>query len=152
MIEPLDLAAVIAAVETNDNPFAIRFEQALMAQWAAMTPVRSAILAAIASLHDCSHDTARMIACTSWGRYQILGENLYDRGLVNVTVFAYVADPKLERLAFDAFLIRKEIGFALQDIIDDETKRAKFIAAYNGPAGVADYWARMQAAIARQSQ
>ena len=81
-----------------------------------------------------------------------LGDEPADRGLVNVTVFAYVADPKLERLAFDAFLIRKEIGFALQDIIDDETKRAKFIAAYNGPAGVADYWARMQAAIARQSQ
>ena len=33
-----------------------------------------------------------------------------------------------------------------------KVKRAKFIAAYNGPAGVADYWARMQAAIARQSQ
>ena len=147
MNEFLDLAAVVAQVETNDNPFAIRFEQALMAQWAAMNPVRGAILAAIASLHDCSHDTARMIACTSWGRYQILGENLYDRALVNVTVFAYVADPKLERLAFDALLIRKDVAFALQDIIDDEAKRQKFIAAYNGPSGVADYWARMQAVI-----
>ena len=152
MIEPSDLAAIIAQVESNDNPQTLRYEPGLMAQWAAMNPVRSAILTSISGLHDCSHDTAHMIACTSWGRYQILGENLYERGLVNVTVFAYVADPKLERLAFDAFLIRKEIGFALQDIIDDETKRAKFIAAYNGPAGVSDYWARMQAAIARQSQ
>ena len=142
-----ELADVIAQVESNDNPQTLRYEPDLMAQWAAMNPVRSAILASISGLHDCSHDTARMIACTSWGRYQLLGENIYSVCQCNADIFVFVTQPGVQLLCFQRFLAARGIAFSIEEILMDRTKREQFIARYNGPGDIDVYWAQMQAAI-----
>ena len=147
-----DLATVIALVESNNNPKRFRFEPATYTQWvsAGGTPARIALQEVISRVHDCSISTARMIACTSWGRFQILGENLYGPCKCVNDVFTYVTSPALEAAAFDAFLAWRKIDFTLDDLVNDEVKRHGFIAMYNGPGDLVGYWARMQAAMKQQ--
>ena len=151
-----DLATVIALVESNNNTKRLRFETALYADWdtqatlPATRAARTTLAEAIVKIHDCSVTTARMIACTSWGRFQILGENLYGPCRCVNDVFTYITSPALEAAAFDAFLAWRKIDFTLDDLVNDEVKRDAFIAGYNGPGDLVGYWARMQAAMKQQ--
>ena len=148
MPAPSDLAAVISQVESGDNPYRLRFEPAIFARWATPNATELQIMGRIQQIHDCSRDTARMIAATSWGRYQILGENLYDFvcGL-QTDVFSFVEDDEAQAACFEAFIRNRGVAFTLEQIEADRTMREQFIATYNGPSDVDVYWGRMQAAI-----
>lgn len=147
----IDLPSVIAQTESGTNDFRLRFESGLYAEWTVRPTsfVRQQICATIMRLNYCSLDTAEMIACTSWGRYQILGENLYDPSCCDVksNVFQFAGTAPAQLLAFNDFLERRHVDFTLTDILMDSDKRQKFIAAYNGPGAVDAYWLRMKDAI-----
>ena len=142
----MDLAAVIAQVETRTRDHSPRFEPPLYADWR-VTAADDIVIAAIQKVHDCSTLTARMIACTSWGRYQLLGENIYSVCQCNADIFVFVAQPGVQLLCFQRFLAARGIAFSIEEILMDRTKREQFIARYNGPGDIDLYWAQMQVAI-----
>jgi hypothetical protein len=148
MQAPLDLSAVIAWVESNTNDKAVRFEPGLYAVWSSETLIRKGIERTIQYIHGCSIETARVIACSSWGRYQILGENLYDLGIgCTLDIFEYAGLPAYQKECFDKFLRNRGIAFTVDELQTDRTKREQFITHYNGTGAVDAYWERMQEAI-----
>lgn len=148
----IDLAAVIAETESNGKPWPPRFEPALHQHWlqglAASDKVKTALTAKIAALNPptCSTGTAAMLACSSWGAFQMLGETLYD-GFWERSVFDFVTDAAAQRTVFDAFVARHGVAFTLTDVVMDEDKRRRFITVYNGPGDVDAYWAKMKRAV-----
>jgi|SRR5580658_2569534 hypothetical protein len=144
----LNLAAVIAQVESDGRDISPRFEPTLYYELAAdPTPERGKIIGAIGTIHFCNQTTARMIAATSWGRYQILGENLYSVCQCSVDVFTLVNEPLEQDAMFENFVQARGIDFTIEDLIADSAKRTKFITAWNGPGNVQAYWTLMQNAI-----
>ena len=144
----IDLASVIAQVESGTQDDRLRFEPGLYADWGGpLSTARRNVVAAIGVAHKCSADTAVMIATTSWGRYQILGENIYSVCQYKGSVFAFVAFSDHQQTCFSDFLAARGIAFTLTDLVMDRTKREQFITHYNGPANIDAYWQRMQAAI-----
>ena len=146
----IDLAAVIAQVESGTQDDRLRFEPGLYVRWAPGVPLTAAqvdVVNTIQAVHRCNLDTACMIACTSWGRYQILGENIYSVCQYKGSVFAFVAFSDHQQTCFSDFLAARGIAFTLTDLVMDRTKREQFITHYNGPANIDAYWQRMQAAI-----
>lgn len=144
----LDLAAVIAQVESSNNSFCIRYEAEMFERWCAtkLMPAQSAVVQRIETTNKCNMMTALMIACTSWGKYQLLGESLYGIGMGwTYPIGQFFAVP--QSLYFNHFLNQRSINFLLSDIQSDPAKREEFIAAYNGLGAVETYWAKMQDAI-----
>jgi hypothetical protein len=154
------LAAVVALVESRNNPNAMRFEPDLYHRIQTrlrLLPIDSLILdmrRRVALIHGCSFDTACMILATSWGKFQLLGENIYDSQILpgrypyNCTVVQFLNSPPLQEVMFNSFLVRRGIDFTIFGIMDDESLRNAFIEVYNGPGDVAGYWAAMQRVIA----
>jgi hypothetical protein len=152
MSDPLDLATVIASVESGNNPYAMRFEPGLYAEWTkdTLTPARRDVVNTAMEANKCSFGTALMIACTSWGPHQILGENLYSVCALPISVGAFMAGAAHDYY-FTKFLVAKGIAYDLDVVETVPAEREHFIATYNGPANTAAYWARMQDAIKRLS-
>ena len=148
------LDAVIAQVESSNNPRCLRFEDHLYGVWSSplKTGVQNTVLANIRRLNVCSLPTAEMIACTSWGRYQLLGQNLYDPCRCQLDIVSYLYGEDEQRNCFDLFLKSRRIDFTLDQIVADEPTRTHFITVYNGPAAVDAYWERMQQAILTLSE
>ena len=145
----MDLAAVIAQVETRTRDHSLRFEPTLYARWSEgpLTAEQRRVLGRIMAVHDCVYAAACMIACTSWGRYQLLGENIYSVCQCNADIFVFVTQPGVQLLCFQRFLAARGIAFSIEEILMDRTKREQFIARYNGPGDIDVYWAQMQVAI-----
>ena len=137
-----DLASVIKAIESGGNPHAVRFEPVAYQDWA-WVPAMDRIQVK----HKCSKDTAKMIACTSWGLYQLMGVNIFDprypkdaeTPLDPPDVFAFVGDTGMQDLLFAAFLRAKGLNYTLEELLADDVKMAAFARAYNGPGNVAAY-------------
>jgi len=68
------LAKIIANVESNNHLKAVRFEPKLFTSW------KNKLLRfkRIEIFNKCNWETALMIGATSWGKYQILGYNLWE--------------------------------------------------------------------------
>lgn len=146
----LTLAQVISRVESNDNPRAMRFEAGLFERWQeAPTPAEATLLVRIKAIHRCSLDTARMVACTSWGRYQLLGENIYDEGGYAGHIVDYLASDTEQLASFTRFVAERRINADL--VLTDDGLMQKFAGAYNGPSNVAAYVTRMRQAMATLS-
>ena len=122
----ITLASVVAKVESNDNGYALRYEPA----WR----VSNGSVSRIATINECTRDTARVLGAISWGRYQIMGSNLYDAGLT-VPVGGYLNDDVLQQQYFISFLDRNDINFSIVDILDDDQKAHRFGLRYNGAPG-----------------
>jgi hypothetical protein len=137
------LCAIIRRDESNDNPFALRFERKVfnnVTNDGKITPV----LARIMEIHHCSGDTARMIYSTSWGAFQIMGFNLYNsRFGYTGTIASFLNDTDAQGDLYALFLQEDGINWKWNDIKSDETKLAQFAIKYNGST---DYVANMQQA------
>lgn len=137
-----DLATVIKAIESGNNPHAVRFEPAAYQDWDWVPAMDR-----IQLKHKCSKDTAKMLACTSFGLYQLMGVNIFDprypkdpeTPLDPPDVFAFVADVGMQDVLFEAFLRAKSINYTLNDLLSDDVKMAAFVRAYNGPGNVVTY-------------
>lgn len=143
------LADVIARVESNNNQYAVRFESGVFERLTTNLNDYLPMLGWIERVHSCSQATAIALASMSWGKYQMMGENLWPH--LEDSFWTFGATPLLQDQAFGEFLARRGINYSLEEIQADPDKRYHFILHYNGPSAIDAYWARMQAAIAALS-
>jgi len=141
----LTLAQVLSRVESSDNPYALRFEPATYQH---MVDARfQSVLANAATANLCSMDTAKIIAATSWGRFQIMGFNFYSRpGSPSVGYF--MVNDAAQMRALSAMLAPWAMAPEEDPvwIIDNPAKLSAFSTRYNGPGNVAEYSSRLIAA------
>ena len=120
------ISQLIAQIESSNNPHALRFEPQF-------NPTAENIAAACHS-NACSTATGKMICATSWGLYQIMGENLYSLGFKS-SIFDFINSPSLQLVYFNEFLASRKLGaITLEDLRTDQTKREYFASRYNGAA------------------
>ncbi len=125
---PRALQAVIARIESSDNPYALRFEPAVYAAGAS-----ASLIARIAAVHDADDATGRVIAATSWGLFQIMGFNLWSGPHPYAgTFFEYCADDVAQRLAFETFLADRGMDFTLESLLASASRLVAFATFYNG--------------------
>jgi hypothetical protein len=131
---PVSLTEVTSWVESSTEIDAIRTEPSLLANNPAWVSV---MVPKIAECNACSLYTARTIACTSYGLFQMLGANIYT--FYNGKIRAWWNDMSLQEQAFASFA--KRLGFdANADVTQwsDEMKN-NWALHYNGPGAVPDY-------------
>jgi hypothetical protein len=129
------LAQLIAQVESNGNPFAMRFEPA-------HTPAPHNIVAMM-HLCDCSYDTGKNLCSMSWGKYQIMGDELISLGLA-CSPLAYCMSAPLQDDYFDRYILADHLSLTLADILTDASKRQVFARLYNGPGNIPAYVKRIE--------
>lgn len=153
------LAEVIADIESTHNPARLRFEPALYARLQHDLVAPDAVRARRANVdrltrrimvaNVCSRDTAVMIAASSWGEWQILGENIYDTPInCDFTIARFLADEAYQARAFEIFCAVRTIFYTLDELRDSKDLVRRFAAAYNGPGNVDDYSARIAQRLA----
>lgn len=140
----MQLEYVIAQVESSNCLSAVRFESMLNnnhPQWI------EGQLDKIQAANGCNVATALMIASTSWGKYQLLGANIYALG-AKISLLEWWNDPVAQSVSF-AFFINPH-GFEPSEDIASWTddRFLKFAAFYNGPGAPAAYAAAMQKVLA----
>lgn len=119
-----NISQLIAQVESNGNINALRFEPAYHPDPRAFLPARTA-------LPGMSFQTYETILATSWGLYQIMGDNLYLLGL-KVPILEYWKDPDLQAVYFNRFCVGRNISYSLDEVLNDDKKRQDFAHHYNG--------------------
>lgn len=132
----LTLSRLVAQVESENNPTLVRYEP----NW------RYTTHECVAKFHRAHRpgkmtgQTALMLLSCSWGKYQIMGSNLYDMGYSEPLV-KFAASEYLQELWFHNFIQLRKINFTLSEIIGDKEKREQFAHRYNGDKTV--YSARL---------
>lgn len=141
------LQDIVATVESNNRPGAIRFEPDVYASpWQAFGADWPATVQFIAQAHDCSALTARMIASSSWGAYQVMGFNLWGPAvLCGLTVPLFLTMPGTQSATFRRFA---RTGAFDPDNFDtaDDALLLRFARFWNGPGNVQGYHDRLVAA------
>jgi hypothetical protein len=133
--QPIGLFDIIAGVESNNRPDAIRFEPDYYERRMTGNADTFAenILANIIQANRCSRGTAKMIYCTSFGATQIMGCNLYSAPLrLTVSVGCLLNDPMTQRLLFYTFVADRGINFTLPIMAANPAAREAFARKYNG--------------------
>jgi hypothetical protein len=101
------LKEVIAYVESNNNPFVLRFEESYFIK--AEKRGNEKILSLIQAYNRCSKDTAKVIFATSFGLYQILGVNLYSICELKYSIGEFLCYKDLQDTTFFIFCKRRDI-------------------------------------------
>ena len=122
------LAAVIASIESSNNPHALRFEPTVFANFKTTS---KPIVDVIAACNECSHDTALALASFSFGKYQLMGYNLYECGY-RMGVVDFLNNETAQLGYFEAFLIRKGLNVSLSSLLASEQRLEQFAFIYNG--------------------
>ena len=118
------LSEVVAQLESSNNLLSMRYEPA----W---TPQHDQSAASYATGGWIDEVTAAVICKTSWGKYQIMGDNLYGALGYDGTIVEFLNSPLRQLRYFQAFL--RTIGSA--DVVFSamsEADKVAFGAAYNG--------------------
>jgi hypothetical protein len=136
------LSAAIAAIESSGDPWAMRFEPALYQR-----PPRPRIINAIMTACRCNAATARVIYCTSFGLYQIMGFNLYGACNVRVSAGEYMSNAALQNDALASFLRTAGFAATADDLLRDNKLLMHFATMYNGVGNVANYANKLKAAL-----
>lgn len=97
------LSDVVAQVESSNNPLSMRYEPA----WVPHNEVNAQKYAANGWIDE---PTAAMICKTSWGKYQIMGDNLYGTLQYTGTIVDFMTNTLRQLRFFQAFL--RGIGFS----------------------------------------
>lgn len=143
---PLTFPELIARVESAGRYDAMRFEPLTFARWLAWRSSR-ATLARIMLANRCSAPTAHVIACTSWGAFQIMGFNLYSENIACGSVGNFLASKTAQLTQFAKFCEQNHCVYTLDDM-HDESKRLAFARVYNGPGNPTAYAARILECLA----
>ncbi len=123
---PVMLSDCVAEVESSQNMRAMRFEPSFQP-----TQEAANIIKAYATGGYMDNPTALNIAATSWGMFQIMGENLYTVCNYQRTLVDFLTSPMRQLVAFNAFLA--SIGF--QNVPFDSLKTSQILdfgQKYNG--------------------
>jgi N-acetylmuramidase len=125
----LTISRLVAQVESENQFSAVRFEPA----WRYVTRE------SIKRFHEAhrpvrmTDSTVRTLLSCSWGKYQMMGSNLYDMGFSSPLV-TFAASEYLQDVWFEIFLEQRKIKYTLEEIISDRAKRENFAKKYNGDA------------------
>lgn len=123
---------LVAQIESGGIPYAMRYE-------AKFTPSPDAINKCIMSHKPAfmSRPTAEVICKTSWGVYQIMGENLYTICGLRTNLNVFINNTDLQEEMFQRFLEFRDINYTLADLQHDAGKLSKFARRYNGSSDYA---------------
>lgn len=140
------LSAVISRIESDDNDAAMRFEPHIYVRASQDRGPYESALKAAQRANRCSRLTACMILATSWGRFQIMGFNIYGKckfaNSVLICADVLTSSNLLARF-FDGSPFKSDENVK---IWDNERIR-KFAAFYNGKGNVDEYSSRMSQVI-----
>jgi hypothetical protein len=139
----VQLASVIARVESSNNQNALRFENTMFAS----PPIW--VLGQISNIQkahrNMSYQTAQMIACSSWGMYQLLGANIWSNGFA-ATFADYIDSATFQYGTFLRFISPHGFTGTEDCVTWNEKRYERFAAFYNGPNAVSDYVSAMKQA------
>lgn len=122
---------VISVVESNQNPYAMRFEPGVYAR----PQFNQTIIDGIVRANHCTQATAKIIYSTSWGAIQMMGFNLYDPAFGYAKSVGEYMNAALDQQAiFLRFCRRKNIAIDPIDLAASHTARNHFALTYNGSA------------------
>jgi hypothetical protein len=139
----LTLIEAVALVESSGNPLATRYEPALDSN-----PPRWLM----AGLHNLmsfnphlSYDEAVRALCTSWGKYQILGGNLYGPQInYGLDLGTFICSAAQQDMYSGIFMqiSAGEIGQSIHNYVSSYTNAQglAFAGHYNGPGAPLAYW------------
>ena len=127
------LSQLIALVESNNHSNAVRYEELYSPDYRAHALVR-------VYQSGLSDSTYRILLASSWGKYQIMGDQLYLLGL-KTDIRTFWSDEAAQDDFFNRFIFARNIAYTLDQVINDEECRTNFAHHYNGNAIV--YGARM---------
>lgn len=133
MTTPVDLAELVAAVESSQSPYKIHYDPGYHPDLRAIDDIKKA--------NGCDGPTAHIIAGCSWGLYQIEGDSLYLTCGWTFPIVSYLTSPGSQRVAFMRFITTRHIGYNLGDVVNDVVKRNDFAHHYNGD--ISAYSARL---------
>ena len=120
------LSDCVAQVESANNPCAMRYEPDYVPT---LTSIQSVQKYATAGYMDAT--TARMIASTSWGKFQIMGANLYAVLKFEDTLLDYLSDAGQQLVTFQDFIAH--LGFTDGPFaMMSDASLLKFARLYNG--------------------
>ena len=126
------LAEAIARIESSCCDSALRFEPAYSPSPAAFD--------ALDKICTWSSATKHFALASSWGRYQIMGDNLYDTCGVTLDPIAYCADRVAQDAAFYEFLKADGLEtLTAAQLASSLALRVRFARSYNGPGNVDAY-------------
>lgn len=122
----LTISRLVASAESNHVKHAMRFEPA----WRHDNNITSLVRQAHAPAYMNS-TTAKTIMATSYGLYQIMGENIYRLGYKK-PINEFMNNPEDQLDIFNKFLVWRGINYSVEEIFSDRTKMEKFAKRYNG--------------------
>lgn len=141
---------IIGAIESDNNPSAIRFEYLTFENSVNV----GEIIDAIRECNLCDLATARMIYSTSWGEFQIMGKELYDPRVCAYrnSIARYLVQSSDQDVTFNSYLFRMPLGIKLKSespasLFSDPNLRAHFARLYNGPGNFQEYADKIKAAL-----
>ena len=122
----ISLSDCVAQVESANNPCAMRYEPDYVPT---LNSIQLTQKFATAGYMDTI--TARMIASTSWGKFQIMGANLYAVLKYEDTLVSFLSDVGSQLAAFQSFI--GHLGFTDGPFaMMGEASLLKFARLYNG--------------------
>lgn len=126
------LSQLTAIVESNEINCAVRIEPAYR-------PDLTVALPLIRKHHPgrLSHATYEMILRCSWGRFQIMGDNLYKLGL-KVSVIEYCNDADMQEIFYYRYCESRKIAYTLEEVLSDRKKLENYAWRYNGSRAYAN--------------
>lgn len=143
----ITLIQLIAHVESGNFDSAIRFEEekynSLMNGPIKELPPRIGdTLNKIKDLHHCDFLSALQIYCTSFGKYQFMGETLYSDPInLPMPIPVFWCSEVVQGSIFQKFVREKNIDIDVEPVRMDEYER--FATIWNGPGNVTEYVNRM---------
>lgn len=123
----LTLSQLVAQVESGNEFSAVRYEPG----WKYVTAENLRRFHRAHAPLKMNNETSRMLLSCSWGKYQMMGSNLYDLGFESPLV-VFAASEYLQGAWFEMFLKARKIDFTLDEILTDKNKREFFSLKYNG--------------------
>lgn len=140
----MDIADVIAQVETGQKQYAQRFEQL---HYKVSNP---GLVARVVRVNDVSLNTADVYLAMSHGLFQIMGYELYgDKIAYQKPLWEFMISIAEQRAVFWKFLALDHLDHYTADTLrDDPAGRGIFARLYNGPANIPEYSQRIVDSIA----
>lgn len=146
----MTLAKAIASVESDGRWDAIRFEPHVYER-ALRAPIGRKAISRLMHGHGLlSRDTYRVLWSSSWGRFQIMGFNLWGDICSYDGHFAdFLKNHDAQEAALLNFLRANKINYSLAELIADREKLNDFARKYNGPGNVKEYGTKIRQAALR---
>ncbi len=78
-----------------------------------------------------SFETYEMMLQSSWGKFQIMGDNLYLLGLSD-TLLEYCGSNLMQEIFYSKYCVSRNIAYTLDEVLKDSAKLEHYALRYNG--------------------